>query len=157
MTTPDTCPDCGANVLNGREGCEALWHELFYTGVTGGSAFDAYCMQRLGKYCASAKSYAAHLTRLCCGMEYDANPHIYAAIQKWLNGNRQLEKPDIPPFLGALTIVNVRDAPTPAERDRMARAWVDSVWAAYESQHELARTWIQQAVAFSASPSHKRK
>lgn len=148
MTPANICPDCGANVPNGREGCQALWDELFYIGAVTGPAFDAYCMQHLERYCASAKSYAAHLTRLCCGLEHDANPHIYTAIQKWLNGHRQLEKPPILPFLGALTIADVRDAPTPAERTRVSRAWMDSVWEAYESQHDLARAWIQQALGY---------
>lgn len=148
MTTPTSCPNCGANVPDGREGCEALWHELFSSGAVGGPTFDAYCMQHLDKYCASAKSYAAHLTRLCCGVEYNGDPYVYTAIQKWLNGNRKLDKPAILPFLGTLTIADVRDAP-PAERGRVTQAWIEGVWAAYAAQHELARGWIQEALTRS--------
>jgi Family of unknown function (DUF5946) len=100
MTITDKCPDCGAKVSGGRDGCEALWHEAFYVNrIEHPAAFDAYCMQHLEKYCASAKSYAAHLTRLCCGLEYDGEPHIYTMLQKWLNGNKPIEKPAILPFL----------------------------------------------------------
>ncbi|MCB9136277.1 MAG: hypothetical protein H6636_12680 [Anaerolineales bacterium] len=134
-----SCPACGAHISGGLEGCEALWHELLYSGAVSGPAFDAYCMQHLDKYCASAKSYAAHLTRLCCGVEMDADPRVYAAIQKWLNGNRKLEKPPILSHLGEMTIADVHDAQT-------ARAWMENVWAAYASQHELARGWIREAL-----------
>jgi hypothetical protein len=36
---------------------------------------------------ASAKSYAAHLTWLCCGLKYDANPQEYAVDLFPLNMN----------------------------------------------------------------------
>lgn len=146
MTVSDSCLACGANVSGGGEGCNALWHELFYSGASHPAAFDAYCMQHLEQYCASAKSYAAHLTRLCCGVEFGGDPRVYAAIQKWLNGNRPLEKPPLLPFLGSLTIADIRDA-SPTDRVRVTQVWVEDVWAAYASQHELAREWIRQALA----------
>lgn len=148
VATTDVCPDCGANVEGGREGCQALWHKLFYSvGLTHPAAFDAYCMQHLEKYCASAKSYAAHLTRLCCGVAYEADGQVYMAIQQWLNGNRQLEKPAILPFLGALTIADVYEAGSAEERANVTQAWVEGVWQAYEAQHSLAHTWLQEALA----------
>ncbi len=150
MTSSPQCPSCRGAIPGGLEGCRALWHELFYSGVVGGPAFDAYCMQHLDEYCASAKSYAAHLTRLCCGVEHDGDPHVYAAIQKWLNGPRQLEKPPILPFWGAMTIADVWEA-SPAARAGVTQAWIASVWAAYASQHDLARAWIQDALALSHS------
>ncbi len=85
----DHCPDCGALVEGGREGCQQLMDTLnvqaFGDAGLGRSrdlAFDTYCMQHLEKYCLSAKSYAAHLTRLCCGLEYNRNPAVYGALQK---------------------------------------------------------------------------
>ena len=156
MTTTDRCPDCGAEVEGGRGGCRALWHELFYgAGARGGGlqqagAFDAYCLQHVEQYCASAKSYAAHLTRMCCTMEYGDSPKIHAAIQRWLNGNRRLDKPEILPFLGALTVADVYQAERAPEWGRVARRWIEEVWAAYAPQHELARAWIEQALASGA-------
>ena len=150
MTIFGVCPDCGANVQGGREGCQALWHELFYgTGLTHSAAFDAYCMQHLETYCASAKSYAAHLTRLACGLEYEAAAFVYSAIQKWLNGNRHLTKPASLPFLGTMTIADVYEAETAVARHKATQAWVESVWAAYGPQHDLAHAWIKEALALT--------
>ncbi len=146
ITMDNQCPGCGAHVPGGREGCQALWHELVFAGgLLPGAAFDAYCMQHLDQYCVSAKSYAAHLTRLCCGLEYDGNPHVYRAIQQWLNGNRRLEKPDMLPIFGSMTIADIRAAP-PEARARVAQSWVENVWSAYAPQHELARSWIELAL-----------
>jgi predicted amidophosphoribosyltransferase len=89
-------------VVGGRDGCQAVFDELTaraYADVAYASvrdlAFDAYCMQHLDSYCRSAKSYAAHLTRLCCGLEYQGDPKVYEAIQKWLNGAVKIEKPPV--------------------------------------------------------------
>lgn len=109
-------------------------------------AFDAYCMQHLDTYCRSAKSYAAHLTRLCCGVEHGGNRAIYAVIQKWLNGALPIEKPERLPYLGRLTIADVRTAHTAEEYGQLVRAWAEDVWAAYVTQQDLARGWIREAL-----------
>lgn len=141
------CPDCGAAIDGGREGCQALWDELSTTGVfQHPAAFDAYCMQHLERYCKSAKSYAAHLTRLCCGIEHRGDPAIYRAIQQWLNGNVALTKPEILPFLGSLTIVDIKRAQNPIAQQQLVAAWIHNVWQAYASQHELAEEWIKLAL-----------
>ncbi len=154
--TEDRCPDCGTVVTGGRAGCQALFDELNAQALTDQQyavvrdlAFDAYCMQHLERYCRSAKSYAAHLTRLCCGLEYDGDPAIYAAIQKWLNGKRELTKPEALRDLGRMTVVNVRAARNAEEHRRLVREWAESVWHAYATQHEIARAWIRDALAHS--------
>jgi hypothetical protein len=148
----DRCPDCGALVLGGRAGCQALWDEIAsqaYQNLERASvhnlAFDTYCMQHPEPYCRSAKSYAAHLTRLCCGLEYDGDPAIYAAIQRWLNGNISLEKPKVLPRRGALTIADVAGARDGQEYKERVQAWAENVWAAYATQHDLAHTWLKAA------------
>lgn len=138
--------------MGGRKGCQALfdrlaaqaYSDLRYMGVYA-IAFDAYCMQHLERYCRSAKSYAAHLTRLCCGLEYDGNQEIYAAIQKWLNGPVAIEKPQPPKDLGQATIADVQRASSVREHKRLVRDWAESVWEAYATQHELAHSWIKSA------------
>lgn len=152
----DSCPDCGASVTGGRAGCQALWEEitvqaysdLRYAAVYN-LAFDTYCMQHLDTYCRSAKSYAAHLTRLCCGLEHSGNPAIYAAIQKWLNGSVSIEKPESLSHLGHLTIADVQAARTGEEFTRCVQAWAESVWDAYTAQHDIARTWIETALGLA--------
>ena len=150
----DRCPDCGALVANGREGCQAAFDELSaraygdlaYAAVQA-LALDAYCMQHVDKYCRSAKSYAAYLTRLCCGLEYGGDPHVYAAIQKWLNGSIEIRKPPILNDRGRMTVMEVRSAPNAAEYGQRVREWAKIVWAAYASQHDLPRNWIKAALS----------
>jgi hypothetical protein len=148
MTQAERCPGCGAIVAGGRAGCQALWDGMSIEGkMARDLAFDAYCMQHLETYCRSAKSYAAHLTRLCCGIEYGGEPQVYRAIQHWLNGKVNLEKPALLAFLGELTIADVSAAQTAEDRARITQAWAQSVWSAYAPQQDLARGWICQALA----------
>lgn len=145
------CPSCGAAVAGGQAGCQTLYDELSVRAYAGSYAagrdlgFDAYCMQHVETYCRSAKSYAAHLTRLCCGIEFGGDPQLYAALQRWLNGPVVLQKPALLMQLGELTIVDVYSASSPAEYLERVQAWATAVWVAYASQHALARAWVQQA------------
>jgi hypothetical protein len=150
----DACPECGARIEGGREGCQALFNELGARdfsdprfGAMHELFVDTYCMQHLEPYCHSARSYAAHLTRLCCGLEHDGKKQVYDAIPRWLNANNKLEKPPEPPSRGTMTIADVRAADTPEEYKRLVLAWAKNVWEAYAAQHELARRWLQDALA----------
>ena len=143
------CPACGAPVAGGRAGCQAVYDSLSVSGGLGtlrDLAFDAYCMQHPDTYCRSAKSYAAHLTRLCCGIEHGGEPKVYRAIQSWLNGAVPLVKPPVLAQRGAKTIADLQAAGSPADAAGLARAWAEDVWQAYASQHDLARGWIQLAL-----------
>ena len=161
----DNCPECGAPVAGGRAGCQALWDEMSaraYTSpdyaVTRDLAFDAYCMQHPERYCRSAKSYAAHLTRLCCGLEYGGDPGVYSAIQKWLNGAVDIVKPESPGSRGAMTVADLRAARTGQEHTRLVRDWTTSVWKAYAAQQDIARSWIKAALGgkdIVSSPKEK--
>jgi hypothetical protein len=149
----DRCPDCGA-AAGGRAGCQALWDEIAaraYTDLayaaTRDLAFDAYCMQHPGTYCVSAKSYAAHLTRLCCGVEYGGDPQVYAAINRWLNGRVALEKPEVLRERGSLTVASLQGARDADEHRQLVQAWAKDVWEAYSSQHDLARGWVRSVLS----------
>jgi hypothetical protein len=109
-------------------------------------AFDAYCMQHPATYCRSAKSYAAHLMRLACGVEHDGARTVYDAIRRWLDGHVQLEKPPVPEHRGEITIADI----AAADND-VIRAWAENVWAAYAEQHALARGWIAAALGARGS------
>lgn len=150
----DRCPDCGAAVAGGREGCQALFDEVITVRAYSDPrmaalrdfALDTYCMQHVDRYCRSAKSYAAHLTRLCCRLERAGSPAVLAAIRHWLDGRVSLEKPDILPHLGAVTIADARAARSADELTPLVRAWAEDVWSAYASQQNLAREWIRIAL-----------
>jgi len=143
------CPECGAGVAGGRDGCQALYNELAMPGAgrlalsaRRDLAFDTYCMQHTDTYCRSAKSYAAHLTRLCCGLEYAGDPQVYRAIQRWLNGTVPLQKPAVLSERGQMTVADLQAAKDAVEMIRLAQTWAEAVWRAYASQHELARQWV---------------
>ena len=149
----ERCPDCGAQVSGGREGCQALFDALTARALNDPAyaalrdlALDTYCMQHPEKYCRSAKSYAAHLSRLCCGLEFGGDPRVYAAIQKWLNHPGSLAKPEVLPFFGHLTVTSVYQADSPQENLRRVRAWAEEVWTAYAPQQSLARDWVREAL-----------
>jgi len=103
-------------------------------------------MQHLEPYCHSAKSYAAHHTRLCCGIEHSGNAKIYAAIQKWLNGSVEIEKPEGLIYRGKMTVADVHLASNAEEHTKRVLEWAQSVWEAYTVQHDLAHAWIKAAL-----------
>lgn len=148
----ERCPGCGAAV-GGLEACQTHLDQLAARAYSDAPyaqmydvAFDAYCMQHVERYCRSATSYAAHLTRLCCGLEHHGNLNVYRAIQRWLNGRVTLVKPTILTQRGTLTIVNVQVARDAQEHAHLVHAWANCVWDAYASQHELARLWLATAL-----------
>lgn len=151
----DRCPECGAAVVGGQAGCQALFEEVglrAYGDARYGSVHrlvvDAYCMQHPEPYCHSAKSYAAHFTGLRCGVERGGNPAIYRAVNQWLNGNVSIEKPQVLTPRGSMTIVDLRAASRPEEHVKLAHEWARSVWEAYGAQHEFARRWIEAALGY---------
>jgi hypothetical protein len=130
-----------------------MWDEISaraYTdsgyAATRDLAFDAYCMQHPERYCRSAKSYAAHLTRLCCGLEYGGDPKVYTALQKWLNGTVDIVKPEPPNFRGQMTVADLWAARTLKEHIRFVHDWANGVWKAYAAQQDIARSWIRAAL-----------
>jgi hypothetical protein len=152
-TTEERCPDCGASVMGGREGCQSLFDELMLQAysdplyaATHSLALDAYCMQHTQRYCRSAKSYAAHLTRLCCGLEHNGDHKVYEAIQKSLNGTVAFERPEAPGSRGQITVADLLAASCVEEHTKLVKEWAASVWEAYASQHDIARSWIKAAL-----------
>jgi hypothetical protein len=153
-TSEERCPDCGASVNGGREGCQSLFDEIMLRAysdplyaATHPLALDAYCMQHTERYCRSAKSYAAHLTRLCCGLEHNGDHKVYEAIQKSLNGAVAFEKPEAQGSRGQMTVADLTAASDVEEHTRLVKEWAASVWEAYASQHDIARGWIKDALS----------
>lgn len=154
-----TCTECGAQVPAGFTSCDELfisiltslglrWHESPDVAALGRLVVDVFAMQHPKRSCKSAKSYAAHFTGLCCGVEYNGAPSIYVALQRWLNGPVEaigITRPTEPDCRGALTIRYIYDAETEAELAAHVYEWARDVWEAYSSQHEIARNWIKRA------------
>jgi hypothetical protein len=147
------CSECGGPVAGGRAGCQALWDEMMARSVTDlryrGAyrlAFDTYCMQHVDTYGVSAKSYAAHLMGLCCGIEHRGDPAVYDLIHRSLNGRPALARPASPVARGSITLIEVAAAPDPDHHARRVRAWAQDVWDAYAPHHELARALLAAAL-----------
>ncbi|HVP14122.1 MAG TPA: DUF5946 family protein, partial [Terriglobales bacterium] len=97
------CEGCGLEIDGGTGACQAEFERLIardFTdprfGRTHRLLVDTYSLQHPDRYCASAKSLAAHLTGLCCALELQANPAVYRALQHWLNGAAPVERPEPP-------------------------------------------------------------
>jgi len=110
---------------------------------------DTYCLQHPDEYLGSAKSFAAHLTGICCAMQYDNDPNLLQLLQQWLNGQKKLEKPPMLETFGPLTIAYVAQANNGIEHGNRVYAWAVSVWQAYQPYHKLAEVWINQARGLS--------
>jgi len=96
----------------------------------------------------SAKSFAAHLTGICAALEYENVTEINAAIQRWLNGPRAIDKPKVLPHeQSELTIVDVHRAPDPDSHHSLVQKWAQEVWQCWADHHDLARGWIEEALA----------
>lgn len=149
----ERCPECGATISGGRAGCQALYDALSARARTDVAyaptlrlAFDAYCMQHPATYCRSAKSYAAHLMGLCCGIDFEGEPAIYAVIHRWLDGPKVLTKPPVLTERGSLTVCDVASASTVQAYAQAVHQWAASVWASYATQHAIAHAWIAAAL-----------
>lgn len=107
---------------------------------------DAYSLQHPDPYMLSAKSFAAHLTGMCCFMEYGGDRALLRALQRWLGGKREdLEKPELLEDVGELTIAHIIGALDATEHERRVEEWAADVWRAYAVYHDLARDWIGTA------------
>jgi hypothetical protein len=111
------------------------------------AAVDCYALQHPEYFCVSAKSYAAHLSGLCVAIEYNRSIEVNAAIQKWLNGPIDLQKPKVLIERGQLTILHLKDVIDAEERAQRVDEWCTDIWGAYAELHDTARSIVQAALA----------
>jgi hypothetical protein len=107
---------------------------------------DVYSVQHPDRYCASAKSLAAHLGGLCCAIEHASHPGVHHALRRWINGGAPIERPALPGHRGSLTIGHVRGAQDPGVYAKAIDEWARSAWDAYAALHPVARSWVQAAL-----------
>jgi len=154
-TGGDHCPECGGQVAGGRGGCQALFDEIGYAMTTDlrvarihHLGFDAYCMQHVESYCASAKSYAAHLIGLWWGVQNPESAEPMAPVLRTFNLNADLVKPPVLSHRGSITLPDImKDSPLSGDIDAFARRireWAAHVWQAYESQHAIVEAWLKK-------------
>ena len=148
------CSGCDLVVPGGTAGCQAIFDGLTAKGFDQPGYFqvhrkqvDTYCLQHPDRYCASAKSLAAHLTGLCWLLEFGGDPAKgNETLRRWLNGPSPVRKPDIPFMRGKITVADVAKAQTPEAHVAAVDAWARSVWEAYFPLHALAREWVKLAI-----------
>jgi hypothetical protein len=154
------CTECGALIPPEFGSCDELFMTLLTplgmsdVDLPEGNPLarlfvDTFGMQHPARSCKSAKSYAAHVTGLCCGVEYGGAQSVYSALQRWLNGPVQaigITRPSEPQYRGTLTVRYAYDAADDGEFAARVHEWARDVWQAYASQHELVRSWVRKAL-----------
>lgn len=145
------CPSCGAPAVGEFTDCQEMFDHLLarsFSDLTYGRfhriLVDLYSLQHPDKYCRSAKSFAAHLTGLCCVMEHDGDVRVNVAVPRWLSGAVDLKRPSFPVERGNVTVdqfIELDDVDVTAKFNE----WRRVVWDAYSDHHELARRWIGTA------------
>lgn len=148
------CDSCGAEPTAGFADCQAMWDHVLAESFSNFAyarfhrqIVDAYSLQHPAQYCKSARSYAAHLTGMCCHMEHDSRAALLSRLQAWLSGLEGLEKPALPDSYGELTVAHASGSGGPDEVASRINEWSRSIWRAYRAQHAIARAWIEQATA----------
>lgn len=149
----EECDGCGLRIAGGSDGCQAIFEELLARDFSDARYFaahrmlvDTYSLQHPARYCASAKSLAAHLCGLAYILEEGGSRAVGdEALGRWLDGRVSLVKPELPERRGELTVADVRDAPTPEAYVEAVERWARSTWEAYEPLHDVARRWLERA------------
>ena len=150
----ETCAGCGLEIAGGTAGCQALadacWarefgHVLYFRVHR--MSVDAYALQHPDRYCASAKSLAAHLAGLCCAFEHPGERALLDSLQRWLSGNPSLDKPPWPAWRGALTVASVDVEAGPEAYGAAVERWARCTWEAWAPLHDLARSGLAEAGA----------
>jgi Family of unknown function (DUF5946) len=149
----EPCHGCGWNVEGAYAGCKSRFDEVIARDFSDALYFrvhrllvDTYCLQHPHEYCASAKSLAAHLVGLCSILEDGASSAIGSAkLQQWLNGSKDLVKPELPDHRGRMTIGDLPIDAEPLQWEQAVGAWADDTWSACKSLHSTARQWLAMA------------
>lgn len=150
------CEECGAPEPDGVEDCRRLFEEVIAKEFSDYRyakhhrlTVDVYSLQHPERYMRSGKSFAAHLVGMFVALETEDSSENLQTLRRWLDGPKELERPDPPPpgQRGDLTIVHLHEAADPEEHLERTFEWARSVWQAWSGHHGLARKWLDQAAA----------
>jgi hypothetical protein len=147
---PDTCRCCGAQILNGVQGCFELYTQLSVQPIIQAAPLNA-STYRVNAHALQhpeihgKTNNAAHLLWLCWLFEYGGDAALAGGPPWWRRAARS-EVPALaaPAFRGALTVVDVASATTPADHLRLAEQWARAVYDAWQAHHDWARREIQR-------------
>ena len=151
--TAEACGGCGRAIAGGTAGCRARFEALLARDFSDARFFgvhrlfvDCYCLQHPDEFCVSAKSLAAHLVGLGQIVEAGASAATGSGdLRKWLDGNRQLDKPALPAGRGAVTLGDIEAIEEPGAWREAVRGWAEAIWEAYRERHPVARAWAGEA------------
>ena len=149
-----SCTECGALVPEAFDSCDVFMKSVLSGYLKPAEPpprlfVDTFAMQHPKRACKSAKSYAAHLAGLCCGVEYGGSEKVYAAIQRWLSNTTErigLKRPQEPEHRGELTLRHLYGVDDRETFELRLQEYAKAVWNAYKSQHEIARQWVEDAL-----------
>ena len=147
------CPSCGMAAAGGLAGCHAAYEAVLARDYSDALYFrahrtlvDCYCLQHPDRYCASAKSLAAHLIGLAFAVERGGTVAVAPErLRKWLDGDPGLKKPELPAARGDLTLAEVLAAPDAQAHTEAVARWARAVWTAYAPLHGVAREWLARS------------
>ena len=124
-----TCAECGARVPTEFQSCDAFLQSFLTSAPPARLLIDTFAMQHPTRACKSAKSYAAHFTGLCCGVEYGGSKNVYAAVHRWLNAADRigLGRPQAPEYRGRLTLRHVYGVDVVTSFEPRLREWAADV------------------------------
>lgn len=170
-TTFETCPGCGVRLpgvdgpthryIGASAGCWALFSALFNGGQppmvpapTNTLLVDAYAVQHPGQPSPQAvQSVAVHLITLYGVLVQDL------AVDKVLWVRQRVLRPGksgkherfewLPPpdLLTTMTVVDIVNGATPADRTELAAQYVDTVWEQWQQKHAATiADWYERFV-----------
>ena len=149
----ERCEECGLEIAGGFAACQKLFQdfhareqaELAASYAQSRLLVDTYCVQHPIEYCASAKSFAAHITGLAYAVESGGNVRGLEILHAWLDRHQQLEKPAIPKVSFDRTLGDVAKVKNPKEYEALLQRWALSTWDAYTELQPVALRWLGEA------------
>ncbi|MFC1563546.1 DUF5946 family protein [candidate division KSB1 bacterium] len=147
------CPDCGAEVQGGEEGCNDLFQEViarefsdFRYGRVHRMTVDAYALQHSARYMKSFTSHAAHLTGLCWAFEYEGSQNIGRLLKNWYDSKPDKQKLPEPESRGKMTVVDIYNAKDAEEHTELVHRWAGDAWETWADHHDIIRSWVKEAI-----------
>ena len=161
-STTTRCPGCGALVptsdgpthryIGAAPGCWAVYGEFLAEqyGPDGDPGtlrlgVDAYAAQHPGTPSPQAtRSVTFHLTRLCLVLEHGLEAALLPPrIGAVLDQNAPLPWLAPPTEPGSVTVHDISQAGTQADRADAIARWAASVWQAWSPHHTTVRRWAR--------------